>query len=330
MRALILVLLAVGLEACGGCTPQLPSNSDNNDNDDDPDDDPDQPGVDSGDDGGPPPPCSVPEEEPNNSIGQAQDLPLGEWACGFMDTSGDTEVFTSDVVEDGWLRVWVRAADIGSTSDVALVVQSQMLDEYGEVLELRASSERIPGSTDALVIVPVKADTTWTFQIVDEVPSFSPTHEWELTANMTKDPTDCSAFEIEDFGANTNNAITTPELVSPGDRICGTIDSSTDQDFFVLDLPEGKSSIRAQVIAWNAGSPVDTDLALYTPEGDLEVFKSVGEYGSDIDPILRHTTSEGGPWSLRVRPQAGGGRLHWYMLDLQVETTPFEDTGATR
>ena len=326
MRALILVLLAVGLEACGGCTPQLPSNSDNND--DDNEDEPDQPSTDSGEDDGPPPPCSVPEIEPNNNVSQAQDLPLGEWACGFMNTSGDTEVFTSEVIEDGWLRVWVRAADIGSTSDVALVVQSEMLDEFGEVAEIRASSERIPGSTDAMVIVPVQADSTWTLQIVDEVPSFSPTHEWELTANMTKDPTDCNRFEVEGWGENSNNAITTPELAQPGDRICGFIDSSTDQDFFVLDLPEGKSSISAQVIAWNAGSPLDTDLSLYSPEGDQEAFKSTGEYGSDVDPILHHTTANGGAWSLRVRPQAGGGRLHWYMLDITVETTPFEDSGT--
>ncbi len=325
----VALLLLTGLSflaGCNGCTPDLPGN--NNDNDPDPD----PPDVtDSGDgDTGPPPPCSVPEVEPNNNESQAQDLPLGAWACGYLDTQGDVEFFRSRVTEDGWMRVWVRASDIGSTADVALVATSERINEFGEVDVIDASSTLVPSGTDARLVLPVQANTTWTFQVLDEVPSYSSTHEWELVANMTKDPVECSFWEEEGEGDNSNNALTTPEPVAAGDQACGFIDSSTDQDFFALELPPGKSTITARVVAWNEGSPVNTDLALYEPGGTLALLEVAGDYSTDLDPLLEYTTNDGGTWYLRVRPQAGGGALAWYMLDVQVDSSDgVGDSGAS-
>ena len=47
---------------------------------------------------------------------------MGSWACGVIDRAGDGEFFEVTTIEDGWIRVWTRAAEIGSTADITLAV----------------------------------------------------------------------------------------------------------------------------------------------------------------------------------------------------------------
>ena len=74
------IVLLLSCKGCGWCAPGLPGSNVNAI------DDPTGEGetVDTGDSGvadtGPPPACPTPEEEPNNSFGQAQDIPMEAWA----------------------------------------------------------------------------------------------------------------------------------------------------------------------------------------------------------------------------------------------------------
>ncbi|MEC8424799.1 MAG: hypothetical protein VX000_13540, partial [Myxococcota bacterium] len=153
------VLLLV-LSACQGCascfTPNLGQNNSQQNNQNSSNDDGDDPSEGGGAGGGTgdltdPPPCAVPEEEPNDTRSEAQVLPAEAWACGFISEQGDVESFTTEAAEDGWLTVWARGVAFGSTADLQLFLED--LDDN----DVKAGQSWMPGSTDALLTVPVAA-----------------------------------------------------------------------------------------------------------------------------------------------------------------------------
>ena len=97
------------------CSPALPS-GDNNSSSQTP------PAEETGTvDTGPPPPCSQPEVEPNNSYADANEILMELWACGELESSSDSEFLDFDTPYDGWIKLRVEAASIGSSADMRLL-----------------------------------------------------------------------------------------------------------------------------------------------------------------------------------------------------------------
>ena len=66
----------------------------------------------------------MPEEEPNNSFDEANDLPMEQLGCGAYDSPGDFDVWEFETPVSGWLSVSVRAESLGSYADPVLVLTS--------------------------------------------------------------------------------------------------------------------------------------------------------------------------------------------------------------
>ena len=320
----VLVLLLAACQGCASCyTPNLGQNnnqqSNQNSSNDDGDDPSDGGGV-GGSTGGltDPPPCDVPEEEPNDSRSEAQDLPPEQWACGFISEQGDIESFNTVASEDGWMTVWARGAVFGSTADLQVLIED--LDDNDN----KAGQSWMPGSTDALLTVPVAAGTEWLVQVVDDQSTYSDSHEWQLIATIDKPPVEWDFSENEGAG---NNAIWSGLPLEDGDVVYGTLERN-DQDFWTFEVPEGRTVVDVRVHAWNFGSPADTRVTLYRPDETVERSKSTGETSYDRDPLIGRTIYDAGTWALKVDlAGAGGSPLYWYTVEFGLETVA-PDTGS--
>jgi hypothetical protein len=221
------------------------------------------------------------------------------------------------VPEQGWVTVWARGADFGSTADL------QVFFENAEDNDIRATQNWMVGSTDALLTVPVDDVGDWLVQVVDERASYSDTHEWQLLATIDKPPVDWNLNEDEAGG---NNAIGTGVHLEDGDLVYGVLDRN-DQDFFRIEVPEAKSRIYLRIHAWRFGSPTDARLTLYQPNQTVERVKTSGENAYDQDPLMERSIDGGGTWLVKVDLQgAGGSPLYWYVLEMGLESDDL-DTG---
>lgn len=320
----VLVLLLTACNGCAGCFGGLPSSNNNDNNNDPPIDDPSDDGDAGGGVGGgtgdlvDPPPCDVPEEEPNDSRSEAQVLPMEQWACGFISEQGDVESFTTTMPEEGWMTLWARGADFGSTADLLLLLENMDDNDYA------ARQGWMVGSTDAILTVPVADASDWLVQVVDEQSTFSDTHEWQLIATADKPPVEWGFVEDEASG---NNAITTGDLLQDGDFVYGVLERN-DQDFYRIEIPPGRTQLYARVHAWRYGSPADTVLSLYRPNENLVRTRNSGENDYDQDPMMDRTIYDDGTWYLKVDlAGAGGSPLYWYVLEIGLDNDP-PDTGG--
>ena len=65
--------------------------------------------------------CPQLEEEPNNYV--SQDIELEQWLCGDFEKLIDLDNYRLTIAEDGWLKIWGRAASIGSTTDLMVTIK---------------------------------------------------------------------------------------------------------------------------------------------------------------------------------------------------------------
>jgi len=264
-------------------------------------------------DTGPPAPCAFPEEEPNNTLGQAQEIDIEAWACGTISESGDLDTFRFVGTEEGWLRVWVRGFDIGSYAELSLYVS----DNTQEYAAIQLNSE---DSTDPLLVVPVPDGHTWFAQVGDAYGGAGERYIWELIGSITKAPVEWTVEEVEP-----NDIMVDGQFVEDGDVIYGTVGVAGDYDWFLFEVPEGKVDIVARVVAKKEGSPLDATLVLYTPDGVVKSTVASGELGSDRDPLMEISLDEAGTWGLLMKSVNGANPLFWYSLEFSMDTEA--DTG---
>lgn len=316
--ALLALLALLSCKGCSACGPAFPDNSQNNNSTPPPERD--TVADDTGE--GPPPPCDVPEVEPNDTRSEAQELPMEAWACGTIATQNDADVFRFEVPEAGWLKVWARGADIGSNADLQLVLADS--DD-----RITGYSVHQPNSTDPLLIVPVDEPLSLYAAVSDQFSGYGDDEIWRLIASMTKPPVSWNAEEAEGLDVGDNDTLATGESVESGDRVLGTVASGDDRDWYLVSLPAGiKATIEAKIEAFDYGSPLHAHIYIYDPDGN----KKKGKQDATGDPELSYSTSDGGDWAVLVKSASGSGSpLYWYVLDLTVslETDSGEsDTGG--
>ncbi len=323
---LSLLILLLSCKGCAWCAIDITGSNDNNNEVDEGTSEASATSSEVGFvDTGPPPPCDSPEVEPNNTFGQAQEIPMEAWACGVLSEDGgiDTLKFSTPGEEAGWLEVWGRAEAFGSDADLYLT-----LSDASETWKADLISS--PGSTDPKMVVPIPGGLTWYTTLSDAGYSFGDQHDWELLASMSsKAPLDWDREEGDD-----NSSIDNAELVTSGERIFGLMETGTDRDWYRVAVPEGRSTLTATIEAWNYGSPANTPLSYRDPCGDKPTDATVtsGATGADWDPVLVRNLSDAGEWYVLVKPDdnsAGvGGELYWYVLTVEVTTDPPDTTGS--
>jgi hypothetical protein len=311
----------VGCKACIGCVdPDMPSDpSDPVIGETDPPEDTAEtaPPIDTA----PPPPCDVPETEPNDDRADADEMPLEQTACGGFTTDDDGEWLVFPAEDAAWIRVAVRAAAMGSAADVAFAIVSP---EHFDVTVVTPTMYW----EDPWILFPALGDEQYYLYLSERSGQWGDDHEWEIMASEDKEPVAWTVREVED-----NDIAARGQTVAPGDVILGTIDSASDYDWFHISVPdpgEGeKIAWDFQVEAYTSGSPLASRLTLYDSDivgGDVDdvdflatSFADADAY--DRDPHIEIQSEGAADWYLLIKNPStdgddGGSAFHWYTITI--------------
>ncbi|MEL6347755.1 MAG: hypothetical protein AAFV53_31910, partial [Myxococcota bacterium] len=257
LRTILLVSL-LGAAGCQGCvTPNIPTETEVVADSGEIDEDSGDTGP---DDTSPPPPCDVPEVEPN-SIDAPQTLPLEQWACGEIGQAADIDAFRFIAPDAGWYKIEVRSEQLGAEADLRLFADD-------DDLEMVMISNASRGTYDPEVVFPLEGPTAFTAWL-QEIDSLSgEDYFWEMLVSEVKPPLSWISEETEP-----NDTISTPEPIASGDLVYGIL-SRNDRDWFTFEVETDRASLTAEVQAWQHGSPLDARLQLWFP-GDEDVDEGV-------------------------------------------------------
>lgn len=298
-RSSLLALFLVGCGPCRGCQPELPD-TDGQDTDTDTD-----PTV---VDTAPPAACTLPEEEPNNALSQAQELPLEVQACGELSPAPDFDNWRFTVPGAMWLGVYAHSTSIGSRSDVGLV----LIRDDDESIEVH---DRDDGEQDVELVFPATA-AGFTALIVDDNNLGGPDdYFYELLVGEAKAPVTYNLVEVD------ADAPEDAQTLADEDVVMGFIDEAHDVDWYRLPIPASMRSVEMWVEARQHGSAATLRVQVYDdPEGTPFATLVGSSDGTSDDPDDELPTEGDAVWYLRVSAPSGqGGFAHWYTLAVDLK-----------
>jgi hypothetical protein len=339
MTPRIFILVALMFKSCYACltisppgasTPSPPDTATN-----DTGEDTDEP-EDTGDTGGeiPEPFCQQNEVEPNNSEGAAQLIVPESWMCGEIGEDNDNDYFEFSYNDSGWVGIDVVAAEIGSFADLSLSF-------YDEDNDYTAFSQMQMGSTDPMFLAPVPEGLDWYIKLNDQEGAWGEHNQWQMLIYAAKAPVTWDTEEIEP-----NNRIDAGQTVEIGQSLFGLMGGETGDatindtsDWYYINVPAGSvGRLVVSMDGWKFGSPMDTDLHLYSPTKMASIISGVdataskkayvGDNRYDLDPILSYTfseTTETGVWALRVLSAGPDATpFGWYVMTVNFEADSAE------
>lgn len=308
-QALTAVVAGAVLAGCT-CRPQLPP--------DDPPDDTDEP-EETGETGetgdtGPPPPCDVPELEPNDDPGTALDLPTEAQACGGFDEVSDFDWWEFEADDDGWLAIELEAGP-GSASDVNLLI---LPIETSQGSNWAAARDDDEDSTDAHVLFPAPSGT-YQINVSEQQLKAGERYLYELLISEAKAPV---TWTFEELEPNDVQAEAIP-LVS-GDAVLGWSDGQADFDWYEIAVPAGKRTVTIDIDAYPFGSIGDFTVVLWGPSGTSAPGCGVCEYEREApglsDPYVEYDSAGGETLYIQVLEDSSRfGPPAWYLLSVTVE-----------
>jgi hypothetical protein len=296
----LLLLMMTGCGPCRSCDPELPESDTEQDTRDR--------GTNTQVDTAPPPPCDLPEEEPNNGFDQAGFLPLELQACGDIDPLFDTDNWRFDVPVTQWMGVYLHATSIGSLSDVALI----LIDEDDVSIEVRS---RDSGEQDVELVFPAPLGE-YTALVVDENLQGGPDdYFYELLVGEAKQPVEYNVVEIDAEQALDG------QILEDEDVVFGTFFEPEDTDWYQIPIPADTASVELVIEALQHGSPADIRLELYesTELNFIGTILSAAD-GTTGDPADERSTTGDTVWFIKVVDrQSRGSFAHWYTLSVDLK-----------
>ncbi len=327
------MFLVALLGGCNGCRPALPPPLDT-------DEPPDTPPVDTetGEtaapvDTAPPPPCPVVEVEPNDAIGQAQELPLQTWACGEFDYILDGEWFIvtptvsaeqTTEANTPWMTIQVEAASRGSSANpqILLSVGGESVLKFGDYL-----------TTDPRLVFPIPSVEPYAINLGESDLLYGEDYRWHLMASIDKAPVSWDHAEIEAgddpdtpdvVEAIDNDNEATAQPFPLGERLYGAIEAPGDFDWYKVSVTDvGEVLLVFDIDAYGFGSAADLTIWVYDTVGSEPDMKPYGRTNADLDSWLQKRVVGPADYYVRVRDQDDqGSRFHWYTLS--ITATPVE------
>ena len=260
-------------------------------------------------------PCPYMEEEPNDSYSTAQYVPMETWFCGDINHQADLDVFEFDFPHNGWLKVWIRAQELGSSADVLVT-----LKEGSDI----ALTTFYLDSTDPTMVVPVQEATTLYAAVQEQYTSSGDNHFWQAMITEVKPPIEYDMVEDESEVRNDGMADGIP--IEQEERIFGVLDSNFDRDWYLFDLPAGEHELIVDVESNEFGSPADMEIHLYPPEAinDPNVnriaLRNNGLNPNSMDPYLKIDIEGEGQWGIMLTSHNNtGSQFYWYVVDVSAE-----------
>lgn len=312
----------LGCKACAGCfQPDQPVKPDDHHGDSELEDTADTGDTSPPEDTAPPPPCDLPETEPNDGLGDADAITLEHQACGNFSEAGDNDWLVFPAEDADWIRVGVDAASRGSRASVAFTLMAR---ESGE-LTLQSSDGFVE---DPWILFPVLGDPEY-YLFLNEADGLSgEDYGWWLLASEDKAPVTWTREEVED-----NGTAAQAETVQRGDVVFGKISDSYDYDWFHVQVPASETGITwtFTVEAYSSGSPLAARMSLYGPDvvgadiDDVTYLDSSFHDGTvaDRDPQIVWPSRDATDWYLLVKmtreeaERNPGSAFHWYTLSIE-------------
>lgn len=307
MRAVLSLGLAGFVTGCH-CKPEIPNP---------PDDEDTTPTGTTGATGdtAPPPPCEVPEVEPNDALETTTPLPLERQACGlFLGAEGgaDLDWWSFTLEEDHWLEVDLRAAN-GSIADVAMLLQPA----DGEWSVLREDDLE---TNDASVRFEAPAGE-YVLTANEQTFSAGERFGYVLVVSEAKQPFDLyTMVEAEPNGDTVQANVIGPDEIVYG-RIDGGPSPLPDQDWFRIDIPADKHTLAIDVDAYRLGSTADLTARFYDGGGGVisPPGAMTGGGGGDPDPIGDYESPGGESVYIQLLDTTNReGAASWYVLKVTL------------
>jgi|GEM_PF-6892271 len=291
----------------------------------------------------PPPACDFEEVEPNDTPDEANEMDTELWACGVLspdagaeEGSPATDFVKFTVPESGWLSMWGRGEDIGSYANL----QMNVAFNRDTSLEFVGSIKHSPGTSDPRVTIPVEAGDV--IDVALSAENFGGTDQqlWEFLPTVLKEPpVYWTMLEIEEGDEVENNdaRVDAHQLLVTGDSVYGVMGVGDDTDVYLIDVPEGSSTITVDIEAYDAGSPLDAKLVLMrdNPDyGEPDESRFIVERSNDNgreadlapDPRIIHDTTVGGEWRVEVENVGTfASRFNWYVLHVTITDGPEDE-----
>ena len=254
--------------------------------------------------------CDFEEVEPNGEFADPQPLALERWMCGTFGQALDADVFGFDVEEDTWVRVWVRASALGSLANPRLFV----FDQEEEFTADATDSHR---SEDIDRTFKVDEDREMGIGLFEQnigSVQFGEDYFWRMRVSITKPPV---RWDYEEEEPNDNRSEAMP--IEAGDRLYGSIESGTRNDWFSLEIAEANSNVVIETDSWSHGSPLNPEIEVRFEDEDEDIDYSYSQGTSSFDAKVDFRAEEAGTYMIRVGSYTGqGGIPYWYVLDVSV------------
>ena len=255
--------------------------------------------------------CAAPEVEPNDNPQMATILPLERRGCGTIDPPLEADVFEFELTRPSWIALYVDAESIGSRADMSAIVNAI---DAGETAQVSLA----PDTLDVRMRWPAVPDTY--MLLLTEIGGLGgEEYYYDVLVSEVKEPVSWTANEDDVTG---NDSAAQAEAVADGDRVFGSIENNFDIDWYAIDIPAGKQTVRVGLDAWAYGSAglfrmvqFDSDL------NDEARSPALGVPWTD-DPYIERTVVGPETWYIKIVELTNrGGRPYWYVLDVSVEGT---------
>lgn len=276
----------------------------------------------------PPPPCAVPEVEPNDNLDAPNVLVLEKQACGQIGQPLDLDWWSFSLTEDHWVEIELEAGN-GSIADMSILLTAE-----GETWAAARADD--PGSRDATLRFPAPAGT-YVLNASDQNFDGGDRYDYDLLVSEAKPPVEWSDEEAEpnDDQAGAN-------VATAGAAIWGVMDGNgilPDYDWFQVAVPTGKHTLSVDVVAYAEGSAADLTVYLYDAALDklpagckdpcpqdspacVECAITGGVGGEALDPIGAYESEGGEIVYVQVLEATNReGPAGWYVLTIGLEGT---------
>ena len=251
-------------------------------------------------------PCAVPEEEPNGSAMTANRLNLEEQGCGVFSEALDLDHWTFDFPSEGWVGILVDARRLASNADPGVLVTSDS--------GVSAQVGELAYGEDIHLVFPTSADRYQLILAELQPDQGGEDHRYEVLATWAKAPVSWNLNEVEP-----NETLSGSQVLSPGDRVFGWLDSSLDSDWYQVTVPAGKQTLVLDLNAWEFGSAGDFKIAVYDEDEQSVGTWLVGELGYEYDPYVTLTSSGDETFYFRIAELRDRSSMaYWYVLNVSL------------
>jgi Putative Ig domain len=255
------------------------------------------------------------EHEPNNTLSTANAVGLGDSIAGRVSLPHDVEYFVLEL--QAGMAVAIESTDLPWLTDWSW--NMALLDEDGTVVALNDQyKEWLPGTR---IWYPVSRAGRY-FVRINNVPARYGTSPNVVTGDY---PYVLRVTSLRAIAENEPNGdLGSAMAVAIGDTISGTLSTTSDRDFFALDLTAG-THISFAVSALEVSCDFIPEVTLRSPDG-VELGRAESSpYNGSWNPLLEYSVTSTGRYFVTLDPDApphAGWITPCYFLKIGTFTPP--------